>query len=123
MGLNDPQWGNKNGGPPDLEALLKKLKVQLSVLLGQKTGPGNKGPANSGLPALSGGALGLLAVIAVMIWLASGFYIVDASQRGVVLRFGKQVEVTLAGPRWHIPYPVEAVENAMKDLPNVNLPA
>ncbi len=110
MGLNDPQWGNKNGGPPDLEALLKKLKVQLSVLLGQKTGPGNKGPANSGLPALSGGALGLLAVIAVMIWLASGFYIVDASQRGVVLRFGKQVEVTLAGPRWHIPYPVEAVE-------------
>ena len=45
-----------------------------------------------------------------MIWVGSGFYIVDASQRGVVLRFGKNVEVTEAGPRWHLPFPIESVE-------------
>src|ERR1035437_1761209 len=110
MGLNDPQWGNKNnnGGPPDLEALLRKLNAKVASLLGDKGGSGkNSGPS---MPKSGSGGLGLLAVIAVLIWLGSGFYIVDASQRGVVLRFGKQVEVTLAGPRWHMPYPIETVE-------------
>lgn len=110
MGLNDPQWGNKNnnGGPPDLEALLRKLNAKVASLLGDKGGSGkNSGPS---MPKLGSGGLGVLAVIAVLIWLGSGFYIVDASQRGVVLRFGKQVEVTLAGPRWHMPYPIETVE-------------
>lgn len=106
MGLNDPQWGNNknNGGPPDLEELLRKLKAQLAVMMGEKGGSGKN------MPKLSGGGIGLLLVIAALIWLASGFYIVDASQRGVVLRFGKQVDVTMAGPRWHLPYPVETVE-------------
>ncbi len=31
-------------------------------------------------------------------------------QRGVVLRFGKFVETTMPGPRWHLPYPVESAE-------------
>ncbi|ADL55279.1 FtsH protease activity modulator HflK [Gallionella capsiferriformans] len=110
MGLNDPQWGNNknNSGPPDLEELLRKLKAQVAILLGDKGG-GNKGGGGN-MPKLGSGGLGLLAVIAVLIWLGSGFYIVDASQRGVVLRFGKQVDVTMAGPRWHMPYPVETVE-------------
>ncbi len=45
-----------------------------------------------------------------MIWLATGFYIVDQGKRGVVLRFGKHVETTQPGPRWHMPYPIETVE-------------
>jgi membrane protease subunit HflK len=57
-----------------------------------------------------GGGVGLIVLIVALVWVASGFYIVDASQRGVVLRFGKQVEITEAGPRWHLPYPVETVE-------------
>ncbi|MEI7455131.1 MAG: FtsH protease activity modulator HflK [Nitrosomonadales bacterium] len=111
MGLNDPQWGNNknNSGPPDLEELLRKLKAQVAILLGDKGGS-NKGSSGGNMPKLSSGGVGLLAVIAVLIWLGSGFYIVDASQRGVVLRFGKQVDVTMAGPRWHMPYPVETVE-------------
>jgi membrane protease subunit HflK len=109
--LNDPQWGNNknNSGPPDLEELLRKLKAQVAILLGDKGGS-NKGSSGGNMPKLSSGGVGLLAVIAVLIWLGSGFYIVDASQRGVVLRFGKQVDVTMAGPRWHMPYPVETVE-------------
>jgi membrane protease subunit HflK len=57
-----------------------------------------------------GGGLGLLAMLVLVIWLASGFYIVDASQRGVVLRFGKFVESTQSGPRWHMPWPIESAE-------------
>lgn len=108
MGLNDPQWGNKNnGGPPDLEELLRKLNAKISGMLGGRK-PSGSGPDIT--PANLGGGAGLIAVIVILIWLASGFYIVDASQRGVVLRFGKQVETTEPGPRWHLPYPIEAVE-------------
>ncbi len=108
MGLNDPQWGNKNaGGPPDLEEAMRKLNAKIQSLFGGSgNGGGNK---SAGTPSGMGG-VGLIALIVALIWIASGFYIVDASQRGVVLRFGKQVEVTDAGPRWHIPYPIETVE-------------
>ena len=45
MGLNDPQWGNKNnnGGPPDLEELLRKLNAKVSSLFGGKGGAGKPG--------------------------------------------------------------------------------
>jgi membrane protease subunit HflK len=49
-------------------------------------------------------------VIIALVWTASGFYIVDQGQRGVVLLFGQNKEVTMPGPRWHIPYPIETVE-------------
>jgi len=35
---------------------------------------------------------------------------VNEGQRGVVLRFGKFVETTMPGPRWHLPYPIESAE-------------
>ena len=109
MGLNDPQWGNKNsGGPPDLEALLRKLNAKISALLGGKGGPGK--PGGSAPKGNFAGGIGLIAIIIVLIWAGSGFYIVDASQRGVVLRFGKLIEITESGPRWHLPFPIEAVQ-------------
>lgn len=109
MGLNDPQWGSKNnGGPPDLEELLRKLNQKVSALFGGKGGGGN---TSGGTPMKGfGGSIGLIAGIVALIWIGSGFYIVDASQRGVVLRFGKLVETTQSGPRWHLPFPIEAVE-------------
>jgi membrane protease subunit HflK len=112
MGLNDPQWGNKNsggsGGPPDLEAILRDLNKKISDLLNRRGGgPGKNGGSSSG-NALGG--IGLIAVVIALIWIGTGFYIVDASQRGVVLRFGKYLEATQAGPRWHLPYPIETVE-------------
>ncbi|MDH2916775.1 MAG: FtsH protease activity modulator HflK [Gallionella sp.] len=110
MGLNDPQWGNKNGGgPPDLEEVMRNLNKKIQSLFG---GSGGGAPNKSGGGASGGfgGSIGLIFIIVGLIWIGSGFYIVDASQRGVVLRFGKQVEVTEAGPRWHLPYPVETVE-------------
>ena len=111
MGLNDPQWGNKNGGPPDLEELLRKLNKKIASLMGGKGGAGGTGnPGNGGSAQGFGAGIGLIAAIIALIWAGSGFYIVDASQRGVVLRFGKLVETTQPGPRWHLPFPVENVE-------------
>ncbi len=109
MGLNDPQWGkNNSSGPPDLEEVMRNLNKKIQSLFG---GSGGGSPNKSGGTSGGGfGGVGLIVVIVALIWVGSGFYIVDASQRGVVLRFGKQVEVTEAGPRWHLPYPIETVE-------------
>ena len=112
MGLNDPQWGNRNsGGPPDLEELLRKLNAKIAAMMGGKGGKGGEVKPGGNEPTKGfGSGIGLIVAIAALIWLGSGFYIVDASQRGVVLRFGKLVEVTEPGPRWHLPFPVETVE-------------
>ncbi len=110
MGLNDPQWGKKNsGGPPDLEEVVRNLNRKIESIFGGRSGGngGNPGRGNGGGFGIS---FGLILLVVALIWVGSGFYIVDASQRGVVLRFGKQVETTEAGPRWHLPYPVETVE-------------
>lgn len=110
MGLNDPQWGNKNrGGPPDLEEVMRKINRKIESLFGKSGGGAPKGGSGGSFGGFANG-IGLIVLIVVLIWIASGFYIVDASQRGVVLRFGKQLEITDAGPRWHFPYPIETVE-------------
>ena len=115
MAWNDPQWGNDGrggGGPPDLDELWKRFNQKLNAMLGGKGRP--TGGGGSGGGGISGfripGGAGLLVALAVLIWLASGFYIVDAGRRGVVLRFGKYIETTMPGPRWHLPYPIESVE-------------
>lgn len=108
MAWNDPDWGKKNsGGPPDLDELWRKFNQKLNAMFGGK-GPSAGGNLPSGSQAFSG--LGIVAALAVVVWLGSGFYIVNAGERGVVLRFGRYVETTEPGPRWHMPYPVESVE-------------
>ena len=117
MSLNDPQWGKRGngsgggGGPPDLDEIWRNVNRRLSELFGRKSGgdlggPGNDAP-RKGLP-VSGVVLLVLVVLGN--WLATGFYIVDEGRRGVVTRFGKYTETTQPGPRWHLPFPVEAVE-------------
>jgi len=121
MSLNDPQWGRKTGrgnsgggcgGPPDLDEIWNNLGQRLNTILGKKPGGEDdheeppKRPI-SGIP-LSG--VGLLVTLILLIWLASGFYIVDQGRRGIVLTFGRLTEETLPGPRWHLPYPIESVE-------------
>jgi modulator of FtsH protease HflK len=101
---NDPQWGNrKNGGPPDLEEMLRKLNKKIAALLG-----GGGGSSGTGGP--TGATIGLVVAVAMLVWIGSGFYKVDSNERGVVLRFGKYTETTLPGPHWHLPFPVESVE-------------
>jgi membrane protease subunit HflK len=126
MAWNDPKWGNQGGGnngnknpggPPDLDELWKNFNQRLNGLFGKKGGGSNGGGDNEQPPRIGGGVdfnipggAGLLIGLAFLIWLASGFYIVDAGERGVVLRFGKYAESTMPGPRWHLPYPFETIE-------------
>ncbi len=112
MSINDPQWGKRGGnqGPPDLDELMRNFNRKIGAMFGRKGG-GNGTPSGNGpaMPSIGGGA-GVMAGLVFAVWLASGFYIVDASQRGIVLRFGKFIEETPPGPRWHFPYPFETAE-------------
>lgn len=112
MSLNDPQWGKRPGGnqgPPDLDELWRNFNRKLDGLFGRKGGGDGQGPSGPSAKRMGGGA-GLLLGLIVAVWLASGFYIVNEGQRGVVLRFGKYLEATMPGPRWHLPYPLETAE-------------
>ena len=114
MSLNDPQWGKRGGGsgPPDLDEIWRNVNRRLNELFGRKSAPDETTPETGGAPRprVPLGGAGLLVALAALVWLASGFYIVDEGRRGVVTRFGKYTETTLPGPRWHLPFPIEAVE-------------
>lgn len=100
---NDPGWGNRNNeGPPDLDEVMRQFKRKIKALFGKKTEP-NGDPEGKPIVAV----LPIFCLI-VLVWMATGFYIVDQGSRGVVLRFGKHVETTMPGPRWHMPFPVES---------------
>jgi modulator of FtsH protease HflK len=114
MSLNDPQWGKRgSGGPPDLDEIWRNLNRRLNELFRRK-GPGDETPPPTGggrpRAALPLGGAGILVALVVVVWLASGFYIVDEGRRGVVTRFGKYTETTQPGARWHLPFPIEDKE-------------
>ena len=117
MGSNDPQWGRKKGGsgPPDLDELLRNVNKKINDLFGRKRrgrngSGGGDGSGGGNLMRFGGLSVGLLLGLLLLLWIASGFYIVTEGYRGVVLRFGKYIETTQAGLRWHLPYPAESVE-------------
>lgn len=113
MGLNDPQWGKNKGdsGPPDLDDVLRNVNKKINNIFGQKkSGGGDEGSRENNPKSHGGGSIVVILGLLLAVWLASGFYIVDEGHRGVVLRFGQYTETSLAGLRWHFPYPIEKVE-------------
>jgi membrane protease subunit HflK len=120
MSLNDPQWGRRGGGaggggsnqgPPDLDELWRNFNQRLGSLFGRRGSPAGGQPSGNG-PSLRqfGGGLGLLALLILVVWLASGFYVVDESQRAVVTTFGKYTKTTGPGLNWRLPYPFQNQE-------------
>ncbi len=118
MAWNDPggnpggkrnPWGgggNKpDQGPPDLDEVLRNLQRRLSSLFG---GSGGRNSPTGGGGGGSGFSFGTIAVILLVVWALTGFYQVDAAERALVFRFGKHVETTMPGPRWHLPWPFES---------------
>ena len=97
-GNNKPKdpWGGGDQGPPDLDEALKKLQEKLGGLFGGRRagGGGGSGSAPSGF---SGSLLGVLVVVALLVWGLMGFYQVDQQERAVVLRFGKYLETVQPG--------------------------
>ena len=127
MSLNDHGWGNQPGGgkrgggnqgPPDLEELWRDFNRRLSGLFGNKgsgsNGGGGGDDAGNRMPSISpkqfGGGIGIILMLVAVVWLGSSFYIVDASQRGVVLQFGRFHETTEPGLRWRLPWPIQSHE-------------
>ncbi|NDV18057.1 FtsH protease activity modulator HflK [Pseudodesulfovibrio sp. JC047] len=51
----------------------------------------------------------LIIPILIVLWIASGFYIVEPDEVGVVKQFGQFNRITTAGPNYHVPFPVESV--------------
>jgi membrane protease subunit HflK len=111
MSLNDPQWGKRgnNSGPPDLDEIWRNVNRRVNSLFARK-GAGDTDDGGGRRPNLPMGGAALLVSLVLVVWLASGFYIVDEGRRGVVTRFGKYTETTQPGTRWHLPFPVEAVQ-------------
>jgi len=107
-----PGWkAQNNEGPPDLDEVMRDLSRKINTLFGK--GGGNQSNPQSSRPQPANVNLPLVPIFGLigLIWLGTGFYIVDQGSLGVVQRFGKvQDEVTSPGPRWHLPYPIESVQ-------------
>ena len=91
-------WGSGpsgGGSPPDLEELLKRSQEKLRQALPRGFG---------------GSGAVIVALIVAAVWLASGIYVVNPDEQGVVLRFGQFVGRTTPGINYHLPWPVETVE-------------
>ena len=114
MAKNPGQNNNQEEGPPDLDELFNDLRKKIGRIFGKKETDQKTPKSSGGNPTPNSGndqlPLVPILLIVVLLWAATGFYIVDQGSRGVVLRFGKNTEVTMPGPRWHIPDPIESAE-------------
>jgi membrane protease subunit HflK len=65
---------------------------------------------------------GLIGVVALLLWLGSGFFIVQEGQQAVVTTFGKYAYTADAGFKWRFPYPIQAEETvAVSQLQSVEV--
>ena len=124
----DP-WADRPGrgsqpqqsGPPDLDELWRDFNRKLGQLFGGKGAP--KGPQGPGGPGGSGGSgggsggpgipvflknlgIGVIAGAALLVWLGTGFFIVQEGQQAVITQFGKYHSTVGAGFNWRMPYPI-----------------
>jgi membrane protease subunit HflK len=101
-GGNKPKdpWGGGNDGPPDLDEALKKFNDWLGGIFGGGSG-GGTGSSNMPSKGVSAGVIGLVAIVLAGLWAASGFYQIDAQERGVVLRLGKYFDTVDSGLQWN----------------------
>ena len=107
-GNNKDPWRSRgNQGPADLDAIVRDLQRKLRGLFGGGR-PRNVDDGDSGSGMGPQLVLGVLLALAGL-WSLTGFYIVDEAERAVVLRFGKYVNITQPGLRWHLPLPIEQV--------------
>ena len=110
-----------NQGPPDLDELWRDFNRKLGGLFGGANG----GSGGFGRPRPPGGAggggfqpdmksagigAGLIAAVVLLIWLGTGFFIVQEGQQAVITQFGKYKSSVGAGFNWRLPYPIQRHE-------------
>jgi membrane protease subunit HflK len=137
-----PRGGNKpNAGPPDLDELWRDFNKKLNGWLGgannkgrpqnNNQGGGNNGGNNNGSgngggfqPDMKSAGLGagLIAGVLALIWLGTGFFIVQEGQQAVITRFGELKGTREAGFNWRMPYPIERHETvALTQLRSIEI--
>jgi membrane protease subunit HflK len=114
-----PRGQGPNQGPPDLDELWRDLNRKLGGFFGGGKGGGNRpnggnssGGGNGFKPDMknAGFGLGLVLAVAVLIWLGTGFFIVNEGQQAVVTQFGRYKSTVNAGFNWRLPYPIQRHE-------------
>jgi modulator of FtsH protease HflK len=137
--LNDPRWGRgdekqsennrpdpqkpegngkgPNQGPPDLDELWRDFNRKLGGLFGGAKGrrPDNGGGFGGGgnfQPDMKSAGIGagLIAAVVLLIWLGTGFFIVQEGQQAVITQFGRYKSTVGAGFNWRLPYPIQRHE-------------
>lgn len=100
---------NQSGQPPDLDELWRDLNRKLSGLFGGKPPRGPRNGNGAQPPEMKGAGIGvgLIAGVAVLIWLGTGFFIVQEGQQAVITQFGKYNSTVGAGFNWRVPYPIQ----------------
>ncbi len=141
QGGGSPQGPNQ--GPPDLDELWRDFNKKLGGLFGGNKKPGNttggtdwnrhnSGGNGNGSGGGAGGfqpdmksagvGVGLIGIAAVLIWLGTGFFIVQEGQQAVITRFGKLTGTVEAGFNWRMPYPIERHETvALTQLRSIEI--
>lgn len=124
-----PKSGNERGqkrgpnqGPPDLDELWRDFNNKLGGLFGgiKNAGRGISGGGSGGGNGSGGGfqpdmksagiGVGLIVGVVLLIWLGTGFFIVQEGQQAVITQFGKYKSSVGAGFNWRLPYPIQRHE-------------
>jgi len=129
-GSDEPQRPPQNqgpSGPPDLDELWRDFNRKLGGIFGAPragggtgngggngNGNGNgNGPNGGGFaPDMksAGVGVGLIIGVVVLIWLGTGFFIVQEGQQAVITQFGRYKATVNAGFNWRLPYPIQRHE-------------
>jgi modulator of FtsH protease HflK len=136
--LNDPRWGRSddkqsennrpengppkgpNQGPPDLDELWRDFNRKLGGLFGSKGRRGGNGGGFGGgggnfQPDMKSAGIGagLIAAVVLLIWLGTGFFIVQEGHQAVITQFGRYQATVGAGFNWRLPYPIQRHEQVV----------
>jgi len=108
--------GRKPGGEDPFKQVQRWLEGLVRPDAGGGRGNGSGGGNDNGtsasgpkLPSIGGSPIAFVGAAVAALWLAAGFFQVDASERAVVQRFGKFTAVRNPGLGWAFPWPIESV--------------
>ncbi len=96
-GNNKPGRGGRGGGqePPDLDEMLRKAQDNLQGFMPQSF---------QGIPLV-----GIIIIAIALLWLSSGFYVVNPGENAVIQRFGAWSRTQAEpGLGYHLPTPIES---------------
>jgi len=104
--------GGRNDGPPDLDELWRDFNQKLSGVFGGRGTPPREGGSSGDPGPIKNAGIGggLIAGVVLLIWLGSGFFIVQEGHQAVVMTFGKYSRTVDAGIQYRWPFPFQSHE-------------